>query len=205
MIKCDVTLCGIISRSAVCKQSSDSSSFISFVVNIPLSGSDGTAADLYVGISAPGDDKTTEKYSTGKKVQISGTMYIRNSGDHTFFNLRAEKIEDISFVTSSETERITGSMRFLGKIKKEIKDHINSKNQKPFQTFSAFSSDKDGENAIGYTWVNFFNPKPLQADWFKPDTYVEVRGELSLRVYKNNISIECRTNNIKQWQLLEKK
>lgn len=36
MIKCNVTACGIISNSAVEKQSKDGKSFISFSITIPL-------------------------------------------------------------------------------------------------------------------------------------------------------------------------
>lgn len=197
MIKCNVTACGIISNSAVEKQSKEGKAFLSFSITIPIAGSDGSGAELQVFVSAPGDKDTMGQYSTGRRVRVNGTLYIRRIEDRTYYNLRSDG--EIEFVKSTEEDALTGSMEFKGKIKGDIVERTN-KNGHKFQTFSGVSQDKDGEK-IGWLWVRFLTPTPVQQDFFKPEAYVDVKGELSLHVYQSNVNIECRTSNITSWEL----
>lgn len=197
MIKCNVTACGIISNSAVEKQSKEGKAFLSFSITIPIAGSDGSGAELQVFVSAPGDKDTMGQYSTGRRVRVNGTLYIRRIEDRTYYNLRS--YGEIEFVKSTEEDALTGSMEFKGKIKGDIVERTN-KNGHKFQTFSGVSQDKDGEK-IGWLWVRFLTPTPVQQDFFKPEAYVDVKGELCLHVYQSNVNIECRTSNITSWEL----
>ena len=63
MIKCNVTACGTISSSAEEKQSKDGEKFISFGMIVPLLGKDGTAKEVWVTVSAPGNKDTVAPYS----------------------------------------------------------------------------------------------------------------------------------------------
>lgn len=197
MIKCNVTVCGIISNSAVEKQSKEGNSFISFSINIPFEGSDGSGAEIQVFVSAPGNKETIEQYSTGRRVRINGTLFIRAIEDRTYYNLRTD--EPIELVKSTEADTLTGSIDFKGKIKGEIVERTN-KNGKKFQTFSGISQDKDGEK-VGWVWVRFLSPTPVQQDFFKPDAYVEIKGELKFHVYQGSLNVECKTNSIAPWNL----
>uniref|UniRef100_A0AB33IW95 Single-stranded DNA-binding protein n=1 Tax=Prevotella sp. GTC17254 TaxID=3236794 RepID=A0AB33IW95_9BACT len=197
MIKCNVTACGIISNSAVEKQSKDGASFISFSITIPIAGSDGSGAELQVFVSAPGNKETARHYSTGRRVRVSGTLYIRRIDDRTYYNLRTDG--EIEIVKSTEADALTGAIEFKGKIKDEIKERI-SKNGHKFQTFSGVSQDKDGEKR-GWLWVRFLVPTPIHQDFFKPDAYVSVSGELQLHIYQGNVNIECCTSSIEPWEL----
>ena len=102
MIKCNVTAGGIISNSAVEKQSKDGKSFISFSITIPIAGSDGSGAELQVFVSAPGNKETAERYSTGRRVRMNGTLYIRRIDDRTYYNLRTD--EGIEIIKSTEAD-----------------------------------------------------------------------------------------------------
>lgn len=197
MIKCNVTACGIISNSAVEKQSKEGTPFLSFSITIPVAGSDGSGAELQVFVSAPGSRDTAGQYSTGRRVRVNGTLFIRRFDDRTYYNLRTDG--DIEIVKSTEPDALTGSVEFKGKIKDEIKERTN-KSGRQFQTFSAVSQDKDGEK-IGWLWVRFLVPTPVHQDFFKPDAYVKVTGELQLHVYQGNVNIECRTGSIEPWEL----
>lgn len=195
MIKCNVTACGIISNSAVEKQSKEGTPFISFSITIPIAGCDGSGAELQIFVSAPGNKETAGQYSTGRKIRVSGTLFVRRLEDRTYYNLRTD--EKIEFVKSTEKDALTGSIEFWGKIKDEIKERTN-KNGNKFQTFSGVSQDRDGEK-LGWIWVRFLVPTPINQDFFKPDAYVAVKGELQLYVYQANVNIECRTNSIEPW------
>ena len=197
MIKCNVTACGIISNSAVAKQNKEGHSFISFTITIPIAGSDGSGAELQVFVSAPGNKDTVEQYSTGRRVRISGTLYIRRIDDRTYYNLRTD--DEIEIVKSTDEDSLKGSIDFKGKIKGEITERTNKHGNK-FQTFSGVSQDKDGEKR-GWLWVRFLVPKPIQQDFFKPDAYVEVKGELLFHIYQGNVNIECRTSSVEPWEL----
>ncbi len=197
MIKCNVTACGIISNSAVEKQSKEGTPFISFSITIPIAGSDGSGAELQVFVSAPGNKDTASQYSTGRRVRLNGTLYIHRIDDRTYYNLRTDG--EIEVVKSTEADALTGSMEFKGKVKDEIKERTN-KNGHQFQTFSAVSQDKDGEKR-GWLWVRFLVPTPVHQDFFKPDAYVAVKGELQFHVYKGNVNVECRTSSIEPWEL----
>lgn len=197
MIKCNVTACGIISNSAVEKQSKEGKPFISFSITIPIAGSDGSGAELQVFVSAPGNKDTMGKYSTGRKVKVNGTLYIRKIEDHTYYNLRSD--DEIEFVRSREEDALTGFMEFKGKIKGDITERT-SKNGHRFQTFSAVSQDKDGEK-IGWLWVRFLTPTPVEQPFFKPEAYVNIKGELHIHIYQGNVNIECRTSSIEAWEL----
>lgn len=196
MIKCNVTACGVISNSAVEKQSREGTSFISFSITIPIAGSDDSGAELQIFVSAPGNKDTAMQYSTGRRVRVNGTLYIRRIDDRTYYNLRVDG--EIEIVKSTEADALTGSIEFKGKIKDEIKEHTSKKGHK-FQTFSGVSQDKDGEKR-GWLWVRFLVPTPVHQDFFKPDAYVEVTGELKLHVYQGNVNIECRTSSILPWE-----
>ena len=197
MIKCNVTACGIISNSAVEKQSKDGKSFISFSITIPIAGSDGSGAELQVFVSAPGNKETAERYSTGRRVRMNGTLYIRQIDDRTYYNLRTD--EGIEIVKSTEADSLTGSIAFKGKIKGDITERTN-KNGHKFLTFSGVSQDKDGEKK-GWGWVRFLSPTSIQQEFFKPEAYVEIKGELRFHIYQGNVNIECRTSSIEPWEL----
>lgn len=200
MIKCNVNICGLISQSGIVKQSKENTPFIAFGVVVPIVGKDGSGAELYINVSCTGNSNTVAQYSSGRRVAINGTLYIRKVGEKLFYNLRTD--DKVEFCQSDAKDKISGSMEFHGKIKNEIKDGL-TKNQKPFQTFSAFSSDKDGEN-VAFTWVRFYNPHPVKEEWFKQDGYISVQGDLAFDVYKNNIYIECRAGSISEYEFEKK-
>ena len=90
-------------------------------------------------------------------------------------------------------------MDFKGKIHDDVKEH-HGKSGKTFQTFSGFSSDKDGDN-VYFSWVRFLSPTVIDAECFGKGKYVEVSGDFTINIFKGNINLECRTNDIKEWKL----
>lgn len=200
MIKCNVSACAAINRAASVKNVKDNS-FLTFGITIPVEGRDGSKKDLEVSVSVDGDKSKASVYAVGRRLNISGTMTVRKKGGKTYFNLRADSAE----LANSKSENfIEGTMEFRGKIGKKGVEVKTDKKEKTYKAFSAFSSDKDGDN-VEFTWVRFlyFNPKDGE-DFLQANTYVECKGDLQLGVYKDEISLDCRVSEVAPWELEKK-
>ena len=156
MIKCNVTACGIISNSAVEKQSKDGKSFISFSITIPIAGSDGSGAELQVFVSAPGNKETAEQYSTGRRVRMNGTLYIRRIDDRTYYNLRTD--EGIEIVKSTEADSLTGAIDFKGKIKGRLRN-VPTKTDTSSRHFPACRKTRMEKRKAGFGFASFLRPR----------------------------------------------
>lgn len=198
MIKCNATVCGTINSSAEEKQSNNGEKFISFSMVIALQGKDGTAREQYVSVSAPGDKETAAAYTTGRKVTVTGILYFRKHDGNLYLNLRTDGKIEIN--DSTVIDRLEGSMEFKGKISNKGIKEFTSKKGKPMQSFSAFSSDKEGDNRE-FTWVNFIVFTPIHADYFAGEKYVEVNGDLQVDIFKGNLQLECKVKSVAPWEL----
>lgn len=198
MIKCNVTACGTINSSAEEKQSNAGEKFISFSMTIPFLGKDGSAREQYISVSAAGDKETAKAYTTGRKVTVTGVLYIRKHDGNVYFNLRSDG--NIEINESTANDRLEGSMEFKGKISKKGIKEFKSKKGKDMQSFSAFSSDKEGENRE-FTWVNFIVLSPIHADYFAAEKYVSVVGDLQVDIFKSELQLECKVKSLEAWNL----
>lgn len=198
MIKCNVSLCAEIIRSATVKNSSDGSRFLSFGIKIPIEGRDGSKKDLIISVSTDGDKGDSGALSQGRIVELSGTLSVRKKDGKTFFNLRTEQVK---LVSSKSALTIGGTMDFRGKIGKNGVDEKKDKKDNLFKSFSAFSTDKDGDKAE-FTWVRFvyFNPKEGEG-FLQANSYIEAKGDLQLGVYKDEISLDCVLRDVSPWEL----
>ena len=201
MIKCDLNVCAVICRAASVKEDKDGNSFLSFHVKLPIEGRDGSSKDLEMSVSVDGDKSKASVYAAGRRVNLVGTLTVRKKGGKIYYNFRAESA---SIANSKDADRIEGTMEFRGKIGKKGVDVKTDKNNDTYKAFSAFSTDKDGDK-VEFTWIRFlyFNPKDDE-DFLKADTYIEVKGDLQLGVFKDDISLDCRVSEVKPW-VLEKK
>ena len=200
MIKCNVSACAAINRAASVKNVKDNS-FLTFGIKVPVEGRDGSKKDLEISVSIDGDKSKASVYAVGRRLNISGTMTVRKKGGKTYFNLRADSAD----LANSKSENfIEGTMEFRGKIGKKGVEVKTDKKEKTYKAFSAFSSDKDGDN-VEFTWVRFlyFNPKDGE-DFLQANTYVECKGDLQLGVYKDEISLDCRVSEVAPWELEKK-
>lgn len=202
MIKCDLkNVCAVISRAASVKSGKDGNSFLSFSVKLPVEGRDGSKKDLELSVSVDGDKSNTSVYSAGRRVSLTGVMTVRKKDGKVYYNFRADRA---SIVNSKDSDIIEGMMEFRGKIGKKGVDVKTDKKGDVYKAFSAFSTDKDGDKAE-FTWVRFlyFSPKDGE-DFLQADSYVEVKGDLQLGVFKDEISLDCRVSEVAPW-VLDKK
>ena len=196
MIKSEVlTVCAVISRPASVKQNSKGESFVSFGVTLPINGRDGVSRELEISVTADGEKKDAVLLTKGKRVDIIGSLSIRKKEGKTYFNLRADG--GVEITKSSEPDKLEGEMLFTGKIGPKGVITKDDKKGHPFQLFSAFSTDKDGERAE-FIWVHFLNFSPVEGDFMTAGKYVDVKGDLQFGVFKEDISIECRVKEVKE-------
>ena len=198
MIKCNVNVCALVTKSATVKQV-NGEEFFTFGIKLPVSGRDGVTKDLEISVSHDGGQGKAALFTTGKRVVIKGVLTVRKKNGKTYYNLRSDG--DAEVTKSTAEDSISGTMEFRGKTGKNPIVEKCDKNDKPFKSFSAFSRDKDGDNAE-FTWVNFiyFEPKEGE-DFLAPQKYVYVTGELQLNVFKDEVSLTCRVSKVEPWEM----
>ena len=64
MIKCNVTLCGTISRDASVRTGKDGKEFVSFPLQVSIPGKNGNDGNMEVSVSKDGGQDTVHEYRT---------------------------------------------------------------------------------------------------------------------------------------------
>lgn len=205
MIKCEVSVCAKINRSASVKKSQkDDSEFVTFGIVVPLVGRKKEKLDMEISVSLDGGKDVASVYTTGRRVSVNGTLSIRKKDGKMFFNLRADR-SSIELVKSTEADRIEGSMEFRGKIKTDGVEEKKDKKENLYKVFSAFDVDKT-DDKVEFIWVRFlyFNPKEGE-DFLAAGQYIEAKGDLQLGVYREAVSLDCRLKEVSPWEPPKKK
>ena len=120
MIKCNVTVCGTVSRQAQMRANKEGTQFASFGINIVIPAKSG----------------------------IRGTL--------------GKQIEDKT-----------------------------TKSGKSFTVFSAYSSEKDGDNYT-YTWVRFMQFDKRKEAWMQPKAGINAKGD--------RLDLTCRISECSLWE-----
>lgn len=199
MIKCEISACKVITRSASVKNGKDGNQFVSFGITVPAEGRNGEKLNIDVSVTVDGGKDIAAIYTSGRRVNILGNLMIVKRGGKIYHNLRADG--GVELAKSTDADKFEGTMFFKGKIgKKGVEERVDQKGN-PFKVFSAFSTDKDGDN-IEFTWVRFlyFNPKSDES-FLQCNAYVECKGDLQLGVYKDSESLSSRISEVKPWVL----
>lgn len=198
MIKCNLNVCGTITTSASVKTNNSDESFLSFPVKLSISARDGEKKELILSVTCSGNKSKALEYSAGRRVKMCGVMYIRKKDGRIWYNFNADKLE---VVGSKEEDFIDGTMEFRGKVSKKGVALRKDQKGNDYKTFSAFSSDKNGDKSE-FIWVSFlyFNPKEKE-DFLQANTYIQCEGNLQLGIYKDEISIDCLVSQVGLWIL----
>ncbi len=200
MIKCKVTLAGVVNKAATTHEGKDNKPFISFGVNLPLGDKNGNVRDFEVSVSADPSKATAGLISVGKRVQVVGTLYFRKRDDIMYLNMYADSIA----IDVSEVDKLEGEMEFKGRTGKKDIHLLTDKRNKKFQAFSAYSKEATPDTP-SYIWVHFLNFNPGKAEWLKPSTSITVKGTLDVKLYNNNLDLGCQVKDISEWKFDEKK
>lgn len=200
MIKCQVCVCGAISRGASVKKDKEDNPFVSFGVKYPVIGRDKEVLDLDISVTTDGGKDLVSVYTTGRRVEINGVLIIRKKDGRIYLNLRADE-GGIKLAKTTAGDKFEGTIEFKGKIGKNGVDEKPDKRGNTFKSFSAFSSDRNGDKT-DFTWVRFlyFNPKDGE-NFLQANAYVECHGDLRLGVYKGALSLDCLLKDVAVWEL----
>lgn len=192
MIKCNVKVCGIINRAASVKSTSDGKSFAAFGLSVDVPSTKGDAVPVIISVAA--DNADVAALTQGRRVAIEGVLKIKGAAEkRTYFNLSAAKIELDPVAESG----ITGEMEFRGVVCKDIKTPTD-KNGNRFLRFSAYSSDKVGEDffSVFVRFVSFNEPIPT---FIVPKAKIEARGGLRVSTFNGNLDLNCKAVELKEY------
>lgn len=196
MIKCNVTVCGTVSRQAQMRANKEGKSFISFGINVVIPAKSGINKTVEISVAKDGDNQAElVNYPVGSRIEVAGILQFHKKGDILYLNLSASGVNTFN---AGSQDSITGTMDFRGTIGKNV-DVKNDKKGNPYITFSAFSSEKDGEN-YAYTWVRFMQFGAQKPDWLQHKAGVNAKGDLQVGVYNDRLDLTCRVSELSIWE-----
>ena len=194
MIKCNVTVCGTISKAVVVRTNNENKTFTAFAVNCVIPARNGIDKTVEISVAKDGEEYNRADYTVGKRVEISGVLTFKKRGDNLYFNMSASSV---NLTVASNEDSIKGEMLFRGKTGKNIEEKTDKKG-KNFLQFSAFSAEKVNDG-FEYLWVRFLGFDREREEWLHPQTGIEAKGELELSVYNDKLNIACKVSEMSEY------
>lgn len=191
MIKCNVTVCGVIGRDASVRTSKEGKSFLTFPLRVTVPATDGQDKPIDIDVSRDGGTEEASGYRSGSRVEITGTMYLKRRGERLYFNLFAS---GIGAAAADAADSISGELAFRGKVGQSIEQRKDKKDQ-PYTVFSAFSTEKV-DDGFEYQWVRFICFGKEREEWLQPGVKVEAKGEMELSAHKGKLNLSCRAEEV---------
>ena len=119
MIKCNVTVCGVVSKASTCRTNKDGKPFVAFAVNVVIPAKSGINKTIEVSVIKDGTLTEVGNCNVGDRIEVVGVLTPKKRGDAMYFNLVATAI---NFATTANSDSISGDMEFRGKVGKSIDD-----------------------------------------------------------------------------------
>ena len=197
MIKSNLKVCATINRAASVKKDKKGASYLSYGVQLPVSGKNGESQTLVINVMMAPSKGSVSDLTVGRRVALEGEMTIHKHGGKLSCYLRPERVE----LVENGSDSIEGTLEFRGKLGKKDVELKEDKNGNIYMVFSAFSTDKTKDKPE-FTWVSFlyFDPKDGE-DFLKPGTYIDAKGTLQLGVYHDAVTLDCLLDEVKPWIL----
>ena len=193
MIKCNVSVCGTVSKAAVVRNGKDGMPFTTYSVDVVIPAKSGINKTVIVSCIMDGDD--AEGIVVGNRIELKGVLTFKKKDDNLYFNLKGV---EVSQPAAESKDSIVGDMDFKGKVGKDI-DMKKDKNGKAFLMFSAFSAEKIGEEYV-FTWVRFVRFVEEKEEWLQSKAAIEAKGELEISVYNDRLNLGCKVAELSQWE-----
>ena len=193
MIKCNVSVCGTVSKAAVVRNGKDGMPFTTYSVDVVVPAKKGINKTVMVSCIMDGD--CAEAIVVGNRIDVKGVLTFKKKDDNLFFNLKGV---EVSQPATESKDGIVGDMEFKGKVGKDI-DMKNDKKGKTFLMFSAFSAEKIGED-FAFTWVRFVRFSEEREEWLQPKATIEAKGGLEISVYNDRLNLGCKVAELSQWE-----
>ena len=193
MIKCNVSVCGTVSKAAVVRNGKDGMPFTTYSVDVVVPAKKGINKTVMVSCIMDGD--CAEAIVVGNRIDVKGVLTFKKKDDNLFFNLKGV---EVSQPATESKDGIVGDLEFKGKVGKDI-DMKKGKNGKAFLMFSAFSAEKMGEECA-FTWVRFVRFSEEKEEWLQSKATIEAKGELEISVYNDRLNLGCKVAELSQWE-----
>ena len=193
MIKCNVSVCGTVSKAAVVRNGKDGMPFTTYSVDVVVPAKKGINKTVMVSCIMDGD--CAKAIVVGNRIDVKGVLTFKKKDDNLFFNLKGV---EVSLPATESKDGIVGDMEFKGKVGKDI-DMKNDKKGKTFLMFSAFSAEKIGEE-FAFTWVRFVRFSEEKEEWLQSKATIEAKGELEISVYNDRLNLGCKVAELNQWE-----
>lgn len=193
MIKCNVSVCGTVSKAAVVRNRKDGMPFTTYSVDVVVPAKNGINKTVMVSCIMDGD--CAEAIVVGNRIDVKGVLTFKKKDDNLYFNLKGV---EVSQPATESKDGIVGDMEFKGKVGKDI-DMKKGKNGKAFLMFSAFSAEKIGEE-FAFTWVRFVRFSEEKEEWLQSKATIEAKGELEISVYNDRLNLGCKVAELNQWE-----
>ena len=193
MIKCNVSVCGTVSKAAVVRNGKDGMPFTTYSVDVVVPAKKGINKTVMVSCIMDGD--CAEAIVVGNRIDVKGVLTFKKKDDNLFFNLKGV---EVSQPATESKDGIVGDMEFKGKVGKDI-DMKKDKNGKTFLMFSAFSAEKIGEE-FAFTWVRFVRFVEEKEEWLQPKATIEAKGKLEISLYNERLNLGCKVAELSQWE-----
>ena len=193
MIKCNVSVCGTVSKAAVVRNGKDGMPFTTYSVDVVIPAKSDINKTVIVSCIMDGDD--SEGIVVGNRIELKGVLTFKKKDDNLYFNLKGV---EVSQPAAESKDSIVGDMDFKGKVGKDI-DMKKDKNGKAFLMFSAFSAEKIGEEYV-FTWVRFVRFVEEKEEWLQSKAAIEAKGELEISAYNDRLNLGCKVAELSQWE-----
>ena len=195
MIKCNVTVCGTITRSAQMRTNKDGKAFLAFGVSVVIPAKSGINKTYEISVAKDGGMDELNALSSGKRIELEGVLTFHKKDETIFLNLSATSAN----VTDAPAEdSVKGTIDFRGTVGNKIEEKTDKKGN-PYLVFSAFSSEKSGEG-YAFTWVRFMHFGQGKPEWMEGKTGIDANGELQLAIYNDRLDITCRVAELTKWE-----
>jgi hypothetical protein len=191
MIKCNVSVCGTVSKAAVVRNGKNGMPFTTYSVDVVIPAKKGINKTVMVSCIMDGD--CAEAIVVGNRIELKGVLTFKKKDDNLYFNLKGI---EVSQPATESKDGIVGDMEFKGKVGKDI-DMKQDKNGKAFLMFSAFSAEKIGEE-FAFTWVRFVRFSEEKEEWLQSKAAIEAKGELEISVYNDRLNLGCKVAELSQ-------
>ena len=152
MIKSNLKVCATINRAASVKKDKKGTSYLSYGVQLPVSGKNGETQNLVINVMMAPSKGNASDLTVGRRVKLEGEMTIHKYGGKLCCDLRPESVE----LADGASDSIEGILEFRGKLGKKDVELKEDKNGNIYMVFSAFSIDKTKDKPE-FTFTAQFN------------------------------------------------
>ncbi len=144
MIKAKVTINGTVSKAVSLRRDKDGRQMAQFSIRLTVPGSreDMSGKEVFVSVSYPAEGFDSNQVVPGTRIEASGTLAFKKSGDNIYLNFLADSID---FNPSREQDIIEGTLEFKGTVGKngEVK---TDRKHRPYVSFPPCSSEEAKDN-----------------------------------------------------------